>query len=184
MTQTLAELGRPDFTRLVTQLSEAPEWTFDDHHDTLPAARERWAESPPGEADIRLNHEPTDAWLFIHCPDYHTGTAARLTLHNTLSPNLPETDQGFIGTLQTAQRQIAVEHATANIQPIADPSLIAREQVPIDFDETYLERDLAAFTAIAHRVQRLHEDIRAPVENYLETIHPASTTDRHTDSNT
>lgn len=164
----LESLGEPYYARLLTALTEDPDWFVTDAGDSIETAIEIAAEGGYGEAELHLSHQYTDASLYVLCPDYWNEAPVRLQLEQALDPRLPDSEADFIGDLLESQHDIATTYRSEYVTAETDPQIIASAVVPIEYDQRELQTSLDSFASIAYRIARLHADIRGPVENYLQ----------------
>ncbi|WP_226013274.1 hypothetical protein [Halomicrobium salinisoli] len=109
--------------------------------------------------ELLYSHPETGARLTVRFPAPRTGHAAELLLDHALDDQLQHSEDGFAGELGEAHRSIAGRRATPYVEPVADPSLLARVRVPVEYDDATLTESVEATERIAVECDRLHEEL-------------------------
>lgn len=109
--------------------------------------------------ELFYTHPETEARLTVRFPALDTGHATELLLDNALDNQLQYSEDGFVGELGKAHRSIARRRSTPYVEPVADPSLISRVRVPVEYDEATLIESVKATEQIAVECDRLHEEL-------------------------
>lgn len=171
MTDPPVEFESADFEAVLAPFEETEEWIRRNTGGS-PAAAVTAATAQEGAVgELFYTHRTTDAALSLQFPD--DGTPPGLLtafLDQPLDPCLARacdaSGDAFSAGLCRAQHAIAAIHATAYITPVADPELILRVHVPLDYSEHMLHETIAALDAITVAVKELHDAITAPLAEY------------------
>jgi hypothetical protein len=157
-----------DYRSIVHTLRAETCWELDrelgDPEDQLAAVTE--GEAVCGE--LYFSRPETTARITFVFPAIETGGAAKLLLDNPLDPQIQYSDTGFVGELGCAHERIASSHEAAYVDPVVDPSVLARMYVPTDYDEDLLIASLRSLDDIAVKSERLHEELRMTLSQYSE----------------
>ncbi len=151
------------YRSLLDQLVADFSWVHVDGAPSLDAAAERAADDSPSVAEVQLSHLYTDATMYLRLPDYANGNAAQAIVYHSLDPQIPDSDEGFIGSLGRSHERIADTYESEYVEPVADPNVVLCGNVPVDYTEQKLYSMMTAVSATVFRIQRLHEDVRSPL---------------------
>ncbi|MGB9934065.1 hypothetical protein [Haloarcula amylolytica] len=155
------------YRSLVSLLTDTFPWTFVDDGRTPAESFARAADGSSSIGELRLSHLYTDAELYLSMPNYRDGGALRAVMYHPLDHRLEPEDDGFIGNLARSHEQIATGYQCHYLEPAADPTVVLRASIPLDYSPRRVTEMMTAITTIALRVQRLHRDIQAPIADVL-----------------
>jgi hypothetical protein len=125
-------------------------------------------EGQTGRGELYFSRPETTARISFVFPAVETGGAAKLLLDNPLDSQIGYSDEGFVGQLSRTHEHIASRHDAAYVDPVADPSVLARMYVPVDYDQDTLVASLQALDDIAVESECLHSELQTTLSRYGE----------------
>lgn len=160
--QGSAELFREILQRLRSETDWEPDTAYGDRDREIEAVRQ----GSKRRGELVYTHDQTTAQLSVSFPVYQTSDAMTILLDNPLDNQLQHSNAGFVDALGETHWAIAKRHETAYLEPVGDPSLIAKVQIPIRYDETTLTRTYQQTQTIAAETHRLHAELSATLQEY------------------
>jgi hypothetical protein len=172
MTPRLDQHDREQYQTVLTRLTSDYPWLLSDPQ-SVSEAISRATGLDSGVGELHLSHAFTDASLYTRLPDLHGDNLMSLTMYHPLDRNAPSVEDGFLGSLAQSHKTIAAIYGNDYIEPVADPTVVLHGVVPREYTEGNLSSMMTAISAVALRVQRLHDDIERPVCEVLTSFdHP------------
>ncbi|MFA1610060.1 hypothetical protein [Halobellus rubicundus] len=163
------------FENFLNQISSHEEWKW--HPSTWLTLDETvTTASEGGTAEIELVHPDTDTVLYGQVPsEGHehilTGQTRQALLSDPHPNQLPGPDS-FEHQLADAYQSIAEDHKTdylATAESSEDLTFdLLQVQIPMDYDPAMVQATMDELGAAAEEAYRLNQDIREPVQRYLE----------------
>jgi hypothetical protein len=166
MAPRLDEHDREQYQTVLDRLTTDYPWLLSDTTSVSEAVL-RATGLNSGVGELHLSHALTDASLYARLPDLHGDNLIRLTMYHPFDRNAPSVEDGFFGSLAQAHGTIAAIYGNDYVEPVADPTVVLHGVVPHEYTERNLSSMMTAISAVALRVQRLHDEIERPVREVL-----------------
>lgn len=169
MSDSVSHCDQDYYQTLVNRFVDEFPWVFVEDAEGIKQAVAQAAAAPPAVGELCLVHIYTDARIYLRFPEYRNEKTAQVVLLQPLDCALAsaEEQEGFTGFLTRSHAMIAGIYQSEYIQPQTTPEVILRGYVPLDYSKSKFDSMLTAIDATALRIQRLHDDIRAPISEVL-----------------
>jgi len=175
MTFDDASFGKTYFEDFLNRISSQEDWEWQtDSWPTLDKAVETASEG--GTAEIELVHSDTGTTLYGMVPseDYKhvlTGRTRQSLLADPHPNQVPGTDS-FEHQLAEVYQSIAEDHTTDYLTAAGSSEDLGFDllqvQIPADYDSTKLQATFDELGAAAEEAHRLNQEVKEPVQQYLE----------------
>lgn len=151
---------------LLDRLHRSPHW--EPNHDTVDIEEHlsNISSGTQNHTELSYTRRGTGARISVSFPASAPGDAVKILLDNPLDPQLQYSEDGFVGRIGETHRAIVRRHSTRYIEPVADPSLLARVAIPVQCDEEALARLVERMDAIALASDEFHAELETVVETF------------------
>lgn len=143
-----------------------PDWVFDSDSETINAKIREVVDETGTAGEVQLSHRKTNALLTVRFPNFRNGDIAEILLDFPLDTDIPSSEYGFVGEFRTLENAIVRRNMTSYLYPVTDSTVVAKIQVPGDFDPEVVENTLEAIGRIIDEKASIHSDLFAVLESY------------------